>query len=74
MVCKTSYEYYSPLDSLGRCGVTVACVGQDLMPTEERGEIGSVKPTGWQTIKYDCVDGKYLYYPLLQIGYKNDIM
>lgn len=57
---QTSYEYYSPLDSLGRCGVTVACVGQDLMPTEERGEIGSVKPTGWQTIKYDCVDGKYL--------------
>ena len=67
---QTSYEYYSPLDSLGRCGVTVACVGQDLMPTEERGEIGSVKPTGWQTIKYDCVDGKYLYNRCHLIGFQ----
>lgn len=57
----TSFETYSPLDDLGRCGVTYACVGQDIMPTEERGSIGQVKPTGWHTVKYACVDGKYLY-------------
>ena len=57
----SSYEYYSDLDSLGRCGVVYACIGTDLMPTEERGSIGSVKPTGWHTVKYDTVDGKYLY-------------
>jgi len=56
-----SFEIYSELDSLGRCGVAYANVGQDLMPTEPRGEIGSVKPTGWHLMKYDNVDGKYLY-------------
>ena len=65
-----SYETYSPLDRLGRCGVAQACVGTDLMPTEERGSIGSVKPTGWQTVKYDCVDGKYLYNRCHLIGYQ----
>ena len=54
-----SYEYYSELDSLGRCYVTMACIGKDLMPTEERGEIGQVKPTGWHTIKYDCIADRY---------------
>ena len=56
-----SFENYSELDSLGRCGVAYANIGQDLMPTEPRGEIGSVKPTGWHLVKYDNVDGKYLY-------------
>ena len=56
-----SFETYSELDSLGRCGVAYANVGQDLMPTELRGEIGAVKPTGWHLVKYDNVDGKYLY-------------
>ena len=56
-----SFETYSELDNLGRCGVAYANVGQDLMPTEPRGEIGSVKPTGWHLVKYDNVDGKYLY-------------
>ncbi len=65
-----SYEYYSELDYLGRCGVVIACVGQDLMPTEERGSIGQVKPTGWHTVKYDCVDGKYLYNRCHLIGYQ----
>lgn len=65
-----SYETYSPLDSLGRCGPAVANVGRDLMPTEERGAIGSVKPTGWQTAKYDFVDGKYLYNRCHLIGYQ----
>lgn len=56
-----SFETYSELDSLGRCGVAYANVGQDLMPTEPRGEIGSVRPTGWHLVKYDNVDEKYLY-------------
>ena len=66
----SSYETYSPLDGLGRCGVAEACVGQDLMPTEERGSISSVKPTGWQVAKYDFVDGKYLYNRCHLIGYQ----
>ena len=56
-----SFETYSELDSLGRCGVAYANVGQDLMPTEPRGEIGAVKPTDWHLVKYYNVDGKYLY-------------
>lgn len=66
----TSFENYSSLDSLGRCGVAYANVGQDLMPTEERGAIGSVKPSGWHTVKYDVVDGKYLYNRCHLIGYQ----
>lgn len=65
-----SYEYYSPLDKLGRCGVTMACIGEDIMPTGERGEIGQVKPTGWVTAKYDFVDGKYLYNRCHLIGWQ----
>ena len=65
-----SYEYYSPLDKLGRCGVAMACVGTDIMPTEERGAIGQIKPTGWHLVKYDCVDGKYLYNRCHLIGYQ----
>lgn len=65
-----SFETYSPLDALGRCGVAFACVGQDLMPTEERGSIGQVKPSGWHLVKYDCVDGKYLYNRCHLIGYQ----
>ena len=65
-----SYETYSPLDSLGRCGVVMACIGQDLMPTEERGSIGQVKPSGWQTVKYDFVNGKYLYNRCHLIGFQ----
>lgn len=56
-----SFETYSELDSLGRCGMAYGNVGQDLMPTEPRGEIGAVKPSGWHLVKYDNVDGKYLY-------------
>ena len=65
-----SYEYYSELDELGCCGVTMACIGIDIMPTEEREEIGSVKPTGWQSVKYDIVDGKYLYNRCHLIGFQ----
>lgn len=65
-----SYEFYSELDPLGRCGYVMACVGYDLMPTEGRGSIGQVKPTGWHTVKYDFVDGKYLYNRCHLIGYQ----
>ena len=57
------FEYYSPLDSLGRCGTAYTNVCQEIMPTEERGKIGMVKPTGWHTAKYDFVDGQYLLSP-----------
>lgn len=69
-VSTKSFESYSSLDELGRCGVAYACIGKDLMPTEERGSIGSVKPTGWQTVKYDIVDGKYLYNRCHLIGFQ----
>ena len=65
-----SFESYSGLDGLGRCGAAYACVGLDLMPTEERGSIGNVRPTGWHTVKYnDIVDGNYLYNRCHLIGY-----
>ena len=65
-----SYEFYSDLDSLGRAGVAMSSIGIDLMPTEERGNIGSVKPSGWHTIKYDFINGKYLYNRCHLIGYQ----
>lgn len=65
-----SYETYAQLDALGRCGVVMACIGKDLMPTEDRGSIGQVKPSGWQTVKYDFVDGKYLYNRCHLIGFQ----
>lgn len=66
-----SYETYASLDLLGRCGPAEACVGQELMPTEERGAIGMVKPSGWHTVRYDgVVDGKYLYNRCHLIGYQ----
>ena len=64
------FESYSPLDGYGRCGVAFACVGQSLMPTEERGSIGQVQPSGWHTVRYDIVDGKYLYNRCHLIGYQ----
>lgn len=65
-----AYEYYSPLDILGRCGYTMACLGQELMPTGDRGAIGMIKPSGWHTVKYDFVDGKYLYNRCHLIGFQ----
>ena len=65
-----SYEFYSDLDSLGRAGIAMSSIGIDLMPTEERGNIGSVKPSGWHTIKYDFINGKYLYNRCHLIGYQ----
>lgn len=69
-VTTDAYESYASLDWLGRCGTAMACVGTELMPTEERGNIGQVKPSGWHTVKYDIVDGKYLYNRCHLIGYQ----
>lgn len=67
----SSWERYAELDLLGRCGTAEACIGRDLMPTEERGAIGMVKPSGWHTVRYDgVVDGKYLYNRCHLIGYQ----
>lgn len=65
-----SFETYGKLDSLGRCTEAYANIGKDLMPTEDRGSIGKIKPSGWHTVKYDCVDGKYLYNRCHLIGYQ----
>lgn len=65
-----SFEKYSDLDNLERCGSAYANISLDLMPKEERGSIGMIKPTGWHTIKYDIVDGKYLYNRCHLIGYQ----
>lgn len=67
---KESFENYSPLDNLGRCGVAYARIGKDVMPTEPRGKIGMVKPSGWKMAKYDIVDGKYLYNRCHLIGFQ----
>ncbi len=65
-----AFEEYSELDSLGRCGVAYANICKEIMPTKERGSISSIKPSGWQTKKYDIVDGKYLYNRCHLIGYQ----
>lgn len=65
-----SFENYSELDSLGRCGAAYANIGRDIMPTGEREPIGQIKPSGWHTVKYDVVDGNYLYNRCHLIGYQ----
>jgi DNA-entry nuclease len=66
-----SYEFYSELDALGRCGECIAVIGTDIMPTEDRGSIGNVKPSGWNQNKYaGLVDGNYLYNRCHLIGYQ----
>ena len=65
-----AYETYGTLDALGRCSTAEASIGEGLMPTEKRGAIGQVKPTGWHTVKYDMVEGKYLYNRCHLIGYQ----
>ena len=67
---EASFEEYSQLDELGRCGTAVACVGQDLMPQEERGDISQVKPTGWHSVRYENVEGGSLYNRCHLIGYQ----
>lgn len=67
---KEPFEQYSELDALGRCQAAYANICQELMPEEERGAIGQIKPSGWQLVKYDIVDGKYLYNRCHLIGYQ----
>ena len=67
---KGTFETYSDLDNLNRAGVAFAKISKEIMPTEERGSIGMIKPTGWHTIKYDIVSGKYLYNRCHLIGYQ----
>lgn len=66
----TAFENYSDLDSLGRCGVAYANICKDIMPTEERGKIGMIKPSGWHTVKYDVIKDRYLYNRCHLIGYQ----
>ena len=66
----TAFELYSELDSLGRCGAGYANICKEIMPTEKRGSIGMVKPTGWHTVKYDCIADRYLYNRCHLIGYQ----
>lgn len=65
-----NYEEYGDLDNLGRCTKAFAVVSKTTMPTEKRGSIGMIKPSGWHTIKYDNIDGKYLYNRCHLIGYQ----
>ena len=67
---KAEFETYSKLDSLGRCGVAYANISLNTIPAEPRGNIGMIKPSGWQTIRYDNVDGGYLYNRCHLIGYQ----
>lgn len=67
---KKVFEKYSKLDALGRCRTAYANVCKATMPTEKRGRIGMVKPSGWHTVKYNNVDGKYLYNRCHLIGYQ----
>ncbi len=69
-ITDNAFEKYDSLDYLGRCGAATACIGKEIMPTEERQSIGSIKPSGWQISKYDFVDGKYLYNRCHLIGFQ----
>ena len=71
-IVSKSYESYSPLDSLGRCGVAIACIGIDIMPTEDREEINHVEPSGWVQAEYDkeIVKGRFLYNRCHLIGFQ----
>lgn len=64
------FESYSELDYLGRCGSCIASVGIETMPTEERGNISHIKPTGWQSVQYDNVDQGSLYNRCHLIGFQ----
>lgn len=61
---------FSAFDELGRCGTATACLGQEIAPVEERGPIGAVKPSGWHTVKYDGIEGNFLYNRCHLIGYQ----
>lgn len=65
-----AFENYSDLDKMGRCGVAFANICREIMPTEKRGSIAKIKPSGWQSVRYDCVEGKSLYNRCHLIGFQ----
>lgn len=66
-----AFETYSDLDNLGRCGVAYANICKELMPTEKRGKIGMIKPSGWHTVKYpEIIKDRYLYNRCHMIGFQ----
>ena len=65
-----SFEYYSDLDNLGRCGTAYACLCRELMPKGKRGSISSIKPSGWVSSRYDFIDGESLYNRSHLIGWQ----
>lgn len=69
-MAKGVFEEYSDFDELGRCGAAFACIGPEIMPFEERGKIGDIRPTGWHTVKYDVIADRYLYNRCHLIGYQ----
>lgn len=71
-IVSESFESYGDLDSLGRCTIATACLSKDTMPAEgeKRGEIGMIKPAGWHTVKYDCIEDLYLYNRCHLIGWQ----
>ena len=69
-IVATSYEYYSRLDKYDRCGVAVACIGRDIMPTETREYIGLIKPTGWRSDRYEFIENEYIYNRCHLIGFQ----
>lgn len=64
---KGPWEKYGDLDSLNRATAAEALLNKKLMPTEKRGEISSVTPTGWHSKK---INGQYLYNRSHLIGYQ----
>ena len=64
------HEHYGELDELGRCTAAFAVVGPETQPTEKRGSIGEIRPSGWQMAKYDFVEGKYLFNRCHLLGYQ----
>lgn len=69
-IVSESYEKYGERDGLGRCTVCIACIGPDLMPTEERESISHVNPSGWVNAEYDFIDGRYVYNRCHLIGFQ----
>ena len=75
-ITDVAFEDYSPLDAIGRCGVAFACLGKEIMPTEEREDIGSITPTGWKyknvsnNRKYDFIENEYIYNRCHLIGFQ----
>ena len=66
----TEFEKYGALDGLGRCSAAYACVSRYTMPYKERESIGAVKPTGWHLVKYEGIDGNYLFNRCHLIAYQ----